>query len=62
MGFFFGLLGRKRVAVLYEPGIELPSDLGGLVYIEFDELGAWKIALAKELTAAGISVDHARIP
>ena len=62
MGFFFGLLGRKRIAVLYESGIELPSDLGGLVYIELDAGGAWKNALAKELTAAGISVNHARIP
>lgn len=62
MGFFFGMLGRKRVAVLYEPGVELPADLGGLVYIELDASGAWKSALAKELAAAGIPVDHARIP
>ena len=62
MGFFFGLLGRGRVAVLYESGVELPSDLNGLVYIELDPGGAWKIALAKELTAAGVAVNHSRIP
>jgi predicted nucleotide-binding protein len=62
LGFFFGQLGRQRVAVLYDADVELPSDLNGLVYIENDGAGAWKKALAKELASAGIGIDHSRIP
>ena len=61
LGFFFAKLGRKRVAVLLEENVEKPSDIDGLVYISLDEAGAWKYALAKELEAAGIPVDRARI-
>src|SRR6185437_189755 len=62
LGFFFGKLGRQRVAVLLEENVERPSDIAGLVYITIDEAGAWKQTLARELEAAGISVDRARIP
>src|SRR5439155_364495 len=33
LGFFFGKLGRERVTVLVQPGVERPSDVEGLVYI-----------------------------
>lgn len=56
-GFFCGGLGRNRVAILYEEGVELPSDVNGLLYIPLDEGGAWKVRLARELRAAGLEVD-----
>ena len=62
LGFFFGKLGRQRVAVLLEESVEKPSDVDGLVYITLDKGGAWKYTLARELEAAGISVDRSRIP
>jgi predicted nucleotide-binding protein len=62
LGFFFGKLGRRRVAVLLESNVEKPSDIDGLVYVSVDSAGAWKYALARELAAAGISVDQSRIP
>ena len=62
LGFFFGKLGRNRVAVLIDPQVEEPSDIEGLVYVPLDSSGAWKHALAKELASAGIAVDHASIP
>jgi hypothetical protein len=62
LGFFFGALGRGRVAVLLAPGVEQPSDIAGLVYIPVDPNGAWKYRLARELGAAGIRVAHERIP
>jgi predicted nucleotide-binding protein len=62
MGFFLGQLGRSRVAVLLEEGVEKPSDLDGLVYIPMDNRGAWKLKLLKEIEASGITVDHSRIP
>jgi predicted nucleotide-binding protein len=61
LGFFFGLLGRGRVAVLLEPEVEQPSDIHGLVYIALDAAGAWKLSLAKELESAGIVVNRSRI-
>ena len=57
LGFFIGALGRSRVAVLHEDGVELPSDMSGVLYTPLDAAGAWKLALAKELQAAGLSVD-----
>lgn len=35
MGFFFGRLGRERVCVVYESGVELPSDVGGILYVQY---------------------------
>lgn len=57
LGFFNGRLGRKRVCALYRPGVEIPSDYAGVLYIALDDAGAWKLQLAKELRAAGFSVD-----
>ncbi len=49
MGFFYGRLGREHVAVLYEDGVELPSDTDGIAYIPIDSAGAWKSKLLREL-------------
>ena len=57
LGYFIGRLGRKRVCALYVPGVEIPSDYSGVLYLKFDEQGAWKLSLAKELKAAGLPVD-----
>ena len=61
MGFFIGLIGRARVAVLYDEGVELPSDINGLVYIPLDSAGAWKGKLASELDHATIAVDWSAV-
>lgn len=57
MGFFFGALGRDRVAVLYEDGVELPGDVTGLVYIPLDDGGGWKTKIAGELDEAGLAIE-----
>lgn len=61
VGFFVGLLGRSRVAILYDEDVELPSDLHGLVYILLDASGGWKAQLAKEVDNAGISIDWSAV-
>ena len=61
LGFFVGALGRDRVCLLYEDGVELPSDLSGVVYIKIDRGGAWAISLAKEIKASGIDIDMNRV-
>lgn len=57
LGFFFGALGRQRVVLLYDQTIERPSDIDGIVRIPFDDAGAWKMLLARELNEAGIAID-----
>ncbi|MBY3554241.1 nucleotide-binding protein [Modestobacter lapidis] len=57
LGYFWGLLGRDRVAVLVEEDVELPSDAGGIHYIAIDPGGGWKTRLVRELHDAGLDVD-----
>ena len=61
MGYFYGILGRSRVSILLYPGVEKPSDMDGIVYINFDDHGAWKTELYRELTHAHIHIDMSRV-
>jgi predicted nucleotide-binding protein len=56
LGYFIGKLGRERVCALYR-GVELPSDLHGVLYVLLDDEGAWKLALARELKEAGLDIS-----
>lgn len=56
-GYFCGKLGRDKVSVLTEKDVELLGDVNGLVYIELDNDGGWKLKLARELKKAGLPVD-----
>jgi predicted nucleotide-binding protein len=47
LGYFLGHLGRNRVCALYRPGVEIPSDYSGVLYVELDERGGWRLELAK---------------
>ncbi|WP_373070466.1 TIR domain-containing protein [Gemmatimonas sp.] len=46
LGMFMGRLGPPRVSVVYEPGVEFPSDISGVLYTELDPADAWRNALA----------------
>lgn len=48
-GYLIGKLGRNNVCALVKGDIELPNDISGIVYIQLDSNGSWKIPLAKEL-------------
>ncbi|MCE2578012.1 TIR domain-containing protein [Gluconacetobacter entanii] len=61
LGYFVGRLGRDKVCALCKDTIELPSDYVGVAYIEWDDAGAWKIALAREMHAAGYDIDFNKI-
>jgi hypothetical protein len=52
-----GKLGRGKVCCLYVDGVELPSDYQGVLWLPYDDSGAWRDQLAKELSAAGIEFD-----
>lgn len=53
-GYFMGKLGRNRVVVIAEKGIEIPSDLQGIVYTDRSN---WQFEVCKELIAMGYSID-----
>jgi predicted nucleotide-binding protein len=57
LGYFLGRLGRDRVVILYEPNVELPSDINGVLYVKLDDQGAWRNSVARELEAVGLAVD-----
>ena len=57
MGYFIGKLGRERVFLLLEEGVEKPGDLDGIVYTPIDSHDGWKLKLVKELKAAGYAVS-----
>lgn len=57
MGYFMGKLGRSRVFILLEEGVEIPSDNDGIVYTSLDKRGYWKYELIRELRAAGFDAD-----
>jgi predicted nucleotide-binding protein len=49
LGYFFAYLGRERVCALYEPGVEMPTDISGFIYKPLDSGEKWKYELEKEL-------------
>ena len=60
-GFFLGRIGRERVCALVKGNLEIPSDYAGVVYIDLDDSGGWKMKLARELNKAGLPVDLNRL-
>jgi predicted nucleotide-binding protein len=61
LGYFFGKLERRKVCALRRGDIEIPSDIIGLIYEPYDDAGAWKLRVARELEAAGYQVDWNKV-
>lgn len=57
-GYFMGKLGRDHVVLLADRGIEIPSDLSGVVYTD---TAKWEIDLLKELKEMGYTVDFNKL-
>lgn len=57
-GYFMGKLGRNHIVILADEGIEIPSDLSGIVYTN---TANWQIDLLKELKAIGYTVDFNKL-
>lgn len=57
LGYFIGRLGRAKVCALKRGELEIPSDFAGVVWEKMDNNSGWKLALARELKAAGHEVD-----
>jgi predicted nucleotide-binding protein len=61
LGYFLGKLKRSRVCALYTPGVEIPTDYQGVLWIELDDKGAWRLSLAQELSNARLPIDVKRM-
>lgn len=57
LGYFVGRLSRKRVCGLCKGSVEIPSDYHGVLYIQMDDAGGWKLKLAKEIKQSGLYID-----
>ncbi len=53
-GFFMGKLRRDKIVIIAENGVELPSDLHGVVYTDKED---WKTAVCRELKAMNYNID-----
>lgn len=61
LGYFIARLSRQRVCALAKGDLEIPTDFAGVVWEKMDGGGGWKLALAKELEAAGFTVDWNKV-
>lgn len=57
-GYFMGKLGRDHVVLLADNGVEMPSDLSGVVYTS---TGNWQVELLKELKEMGYTIDFNKL-
>lgn len=57
-GFFMGKLGREHVVYIAKDGLEMPSDLQGVVYTNATN---WQVDLLKELKEMGYKVDFNKL-
>ncbi len=60
-GYFTALIGRDHVAALVvaDNQLERPTDIDGVLFIPVADIAdaTWRIGLAREMKAAGLSID-----
>jgi predicted nucleotide-binding protein len=61
LGYFAGKLGRGRACLLRKGNVEIPSDLYGVIYTDFDDADGWKLKLVREFKAAKLDFDANRM-
>ncbi|MBP1083492.1 TIR domain-containing protein [Bacillus capparidis] len=61
LGYFIGKLSRKNVLALLKDDpsgqLEIPSDIVGVIYTQFDISNGWKLNLVKGLKSSGYNVS-----
>lgn len=62
-GFLLGKLGQDRVLALYRegPNFAFAMDFEGVKFAALDDRDSWKLALIRELTNLGYTVDAERL-
>jgi predicted nucleotide-binding protein len=57
LGYFMAKLGRGRVCVLLQTGVEIPSNISGIVAIRYSDDSKWQDDLRRELEYAGLKLQ-----
>jgi len=57
-GYFIGALGRDHIVILADHGVEMPSDLSGVVHTD---TANWQVDLLRELKAMGYAIDFNKL-
>jgi len=61
-GMVLASLGRKRMVLLKKGTLEMPTDVSGIIYLEFNEhVKEVAVKLATRIKGAGIDIDEALI-
>jgi hypothetical protein len=50
-------IGRENVTLVYETGVERPSDTNRILHLELDGTRRWRVTLVTEMEAVGLNVD-----
>ena len=62
LGMMLASLGRKRMVLLKKGALEMPTDISGIIYLEFnDHVKEIAAKLATRMKSAGIEIDDALI-
>lgn len=58
-GLLVGKLGMSKVIALKKSDqfLEMPNDLSGVIYEQYDSSGSWQYRIAKEMKAQGYNID-----
>jgi len=62
-GFLLGKLGKDKVLAFYResPNFAFPIEFEGVKFTALDDRDSWKLALIRELTNCGYTVDAERL-
>ena len=62
LGMVLASLGRERMVLLKKGALEIPTDVSGIIYLEFNEhVKEVALKLATRMKSAGIEIDDALI-
>ena len=56
-GYLIGKLGREKVCALIKGDVEKPGDIDGIIYVTYDNRGAWKKEIVKEFKDLGMKFN-----
>lgn len=63
LGMVLASLGRERMVLLKKGALEMPTDVSGIIYLEFnDHVKEISVKLVARMKNAGIEIDDALIP
>lgn len=55
-GLVVGRIGRSRVMALVKGDVEVPSDISGIVFEQYDDYNGWQQKIVRELKKAGYAI------